>query len=257
MPVRPRAGEVSTAGRPTRKAGVPEQQDGAAAGLAGCDGRDCPSCSRGRRPVSPPRPSRSEPTRMSAQPVDRHPRSSALYVCAHTHARARTCTHVCTHTLVTLSGSPVLQVDGFRIAMGNGPTPVYPHPGPRCSAPPGGPPLAVLRIASRCTAAASPLTRWFRRDSASPTQPTSQQPRRPQARSPVIPVDGTQRLCASRGGRGGDHPRTGGRGQPEAPGQLRGRREEGRKRETQRGGSATGRDRRPRAAPATPPEVTV
>lgn len=251
MPVRPRAGEASTAGRPTRKAGVPEQQDGAAAGLAGCDGRDCPSCSRGRRPVSPPRPSRSEPTRMSAQPVDRHPRSSALYVCAHTHARARTCTHVCTHTLVTLSGSPVLQVDGFRIAMGNGPTPVYPRPGPRCSAPPGGPPLAVLRIASRCTAAASPLTRWFRRDSASPTQPTSQQPRRPQARSPVIPVDGTQRLCASRGGRGGDHPRTGGRGQ------LRGRREEGRKRETQRGGSATGRDRRPRAAPATPPEVTV
>lgn len=140
MPVRPRAGEASTAGRPTRKAGVPEQQDGAAAGLAGCDGRDCPSCSRGRRPVSPPRPSRSEPTRMSAQPVDPHPRSSALYVCAHTHARARTCTHVCTHTLVTLSGSPVLQVDGFRIAMGNGPTPVYPHPGPRCSAPPGGPP---------------------------------------------------------------------------------------------------------------------
>lgn len=98
MPVRPRAGEASTAGRPTRKAGVPEQQDGAAAGLAGCDGRDCPSCSRDRRPVSPPRPSRSEPTRMSAQPVDRHPRSSALYVCAHTHARARTCTHVCTHT---------------------------------------------------------------------------------------------------------------------------------------------------------------
>lgn len=174
------------------------------------------------------------------------------------HARTRTHVHTCVHThtghalwFTCVTGGRFSNCDGKRA------TPVYPHPGPRCSAPPGGPPLAVLRIASRCTAAASPLTRWFRRDSASPTQPTSQQPRRPQARSPVIPVDGTQRLCASRGGRGGDHPRSGGRGQPEAPGQLRGRREEGRKRETQRGGSATGRDRRPRAAPATPPEVTV